>query len=165
MSLYSEWKKIAFEQASEEEAVKFWNEYCAVEKTIYEKVLEDPTTTIKGTVADLALEYGVDNVTFTGFIDGINTSIEQEIDLEELEEGTVVELNIDMEKLYFNMLEAKADWLYTLPKWEEILTEEKRKEIRKEYNSTKTIVKEDKIGRNDACSCGSGKKYKKCCGK
>lgn len=22
-----------------------------------------------------------------------------------------------------------------------------------------------KIGRNDACSCGSGKKYKKCCGK
>lgn len=28
-----------------------------------------------------------------------------------------------------------------------------------------TIVKEDKIGRNDPCVCGSGKKYKKCCGK
>ena len=28
-----------------------------------------------------------------------------------------------------------------------------------------TIVKEKKIGRNDACPCGSGKKYKKCCGK
>ena len=25
--------------------------------------------------------------------------------------------------------------------------------------------KVDKIGRNDPCSCGSGKKYKKCCGK
>ncbi len=25
--------------------------------------------------------------------------------------------------------------------------------------------KKDKIGRNDPCSCGSGKKYKKCCGK
>jgi uncharacterized protein len=24
---------------------------------------------------------------------------------------------------------------------------------------------EPKIGRNDACSCGSGKKFKKCCGK
>jgi len=24
---------------------------------------------------------------------------------------------------------------------------------------------EDKIGRNDNCPCGSGKKYKKCCGK
>ena len=23
---------------------------------------------------------------------------------------------------------------------------------------------EPKIGRNDPCSCGSGKKYKKCCG-
>lgn len=23
---------------------------------------------------------------------------------------------------------------------------------------------EDKIGRNDPCPCGSGKKYKKCCG-
>ena len=26
------------------------------------------------------------------------------------------------------------------------------------------IVKEKKIGRNDPCPCGSGKKYKKCCG-
>lgn len=26
------------------------------------------------------------------------------------------------------------------------------------------IVKEDKVGRNDLCPCGSGKKYKKCCG-
>jgi preprotein translocase subunit SecA len=24
---------------------------------------------------------------------------------------------------------------------------------------------EPKVGRNDPCSCGSGKKYKKCCGK
>nr|WP_307776250.1 YchJ family metal-binding protein [uncultured Cetobacterium sp.] len=28
-----------------------------------------------------------------------------------------------------------------------------------------TIVKEVRIGRNDPCTCGSGKKYKKCCGK
>jgi hypothetical protein len=26
------------------------------------------------------------------------------------------------------------------------------------------IMKHDKIGRNDTCTCGSGKKYKKCCG-
>ena len=32
-------------------------------------------------------------------------------------------------------------------------------------NPPKTIVAEKKIGRNDPCSCGSGKKYKKCCGK
>lgn len=28
-----------------------------------------------------------------------------------------------------------------------------------------TIKKEEKIGRNDPCLCGSGKKYKKCCAK
>ena len=26
-------------------------------------------------------------------------------------------------------------------------------------------VKKVKVGRNDPCPCGSGKKYKKCCGK
>jgi len=26
------------------------------------------------------------------------------------------------------------------------------------------IVRGDKVGRNDPCPCGSGKKYKKCCG-
>ncbi len=30
--------------------------------------------------------------------------------------------------------------------------------------NTKTIVNEVQIGRNDPCICGSGKKYKKCCG-
>jgi preprotein translocase subunit SecA len=28
----------------------------------------------------------------------------------------------------------------------------------------KTVVKNDKVGRNDLCPCGSGKKYKKCHG-
>ncbi len=27
-----------------------------------------------------------------------------------------------------------------------------------------TVVKGDKVGRNDPCPCGSGKKFKKCCG-
>ena len=28
----------------------------------------------------------------------------------------------------------------------------------------KPVVNKDKVGRNDLCPCGSGKKYKKCCG-
>lgn len=32
-------------------------------------------------------------------------------------------------------------------------------------NKKKTIKKENSIGRNDICPCGSNKKYKKCCGK
>ncbi len=31
-------------------------------------------------------------------------------------------------------------------------------------NPTKTRRVENKIGRNEPCPCGSGKKYKKCCG-
>jgi SWIM/SEC-C metal-binding protein len=31
-------------------------------------------------------------------------------------------------------------------------------------NPPKTVVAEKKVGRNDPCPCGSGKKYKKCCG-
>jgi preprotein translocase subunit SecA len=35
----------------------------------------------------------------------------------------------------------------------------------REAPKQKPIINDDKIGRNDACPCGSGKKYKKCCGK
>ena len=32
-------------------------------------------------------------------------------------------------------------------------------------NPPKTKIAEKKVGRNEPCPCGSGKKYKKCCGK
>ena len=32
-------------------------------------------------------------------------------------------------------------------------------------NPPQTRVAEAKVGRNEPCPCGSGKKYKKCCGK
>ena len=74
-------------------------------------------------------------------------------------------LEIDPEKLYYNMVEAKATWLYGLPQWESILTEEKRKELYKLQKASGTVRKPHKIGRNDPCPCGSGKKYKHCCGR
>jgi uncharacterized protein YecA (UPF0149 family) len=33
-----------------------------------------------------------------------------------------------------------------------------------DFNTT-TFIAEKKVGRNEACHCGSGKKYKKCCGR
>ena len=97
--------------------------------------------------------------------DGINTSLKQALDLESLESGTVISLDVDFEKLYFNMLDAKADWLYHLKEWDDVLSEEKRHEITKEFRASKVFVKQETVGRNDPCPCGSGKKYKKCCGK
>ena len=35
----------------------------------------------------------------------------------------------------------------------------------KDDTTTKTQAKSNKVGRNDPCPCGSGKKYKNCCGK
>jgi len=40
-----------------------------------------------------------------------------------------------------------------------------QKKIREqEFGPVKTVVKAKEPGRNDPCPCGSGKKYKKCCG-
>jgi len=51
------------------------------------------------------------------------------------------------------------------------MMEEELKHLRplpeKEYKSSShgelTVIKGEKVGRNDPCPCGSGKKYKKCC--
>lgn len=77
-----------------------------------------------------------------------------------------MEVEIEPEKLFFNMLKADADYLYGLPQWEDILGGEKMLSIAKEYKQSRTVRRESpKIGRNDPCPCGSGKKYKHCCGR
>ncbi|MCU9815505.1 SEC-C domain-containing protein [Paraclostridium sp. AKS73] len=34
-----------------------------------------------------------------------------------------------------------------------------------EGQGNRPVKKDEEIGRNDECPCGSGKKYKKCCGR
>jgi preprotein translocase subunit SecA len=56
-----------------------------------------------------------------------------------------------------------------------VAEEEKMKETQKNMkaagaegksdNAQISAKKKDEVGRNDPCPCGSGKKYKKCCGK
>ena len=77
----------------------------------------------------------------------------------------MVSLEFDVEKLYYNMVEAQADWLYELPQWDALLTKERRKELFLSQRKSNTVVKDKKVGRNEPCPCGSGKKYKQCCGK
>ena len=78
---------------------------------------------------------------------------------------TEIDLDVDFEKLYFNMHKADADYLWSLEEWNEVLPEERRKEIYDDYRRSRTVHVEKKPGRNDPCPCGSGKKYKNCCGK
>ena len=143
----------------------FWSTYFAIEKEIYEKLLENPDEEVKGTVKELAARYGQEVFTMVGFLDGINESLKEPNPIETMEEDTVVSLAFDKEKLYKNMVDAKADWLYELPQWDKIFEPERKKVLYKEQKNSGTIRKEKKIGRNEPCPCGSGKKYKHCCGK
>ena len=166
MALLQQWRDTAYSRQMDKNTVqKFWGTYFEIEKNIYAQLLENPDEEVKGTVKELAEKYNVEVFTMTGFLDGINESLKEENPIEEMEEDTVVSLAFDKEKLYKNMVAAKADWLYELPQWENIFSEEKRKELYKEQKASGTIRNEKKIGRNDPCPCGSGKKYKKCCGK
>ncbi|HYE81330.1 MAG TPA: SEC-C metal-binding domain-containing protein [Clostridia bacterium] len=165
MSLFENWRSTAYNnEQDEKEQKKFWEGYFSMEESIYEKLLSNPTEIVEGTLKELAEKYETDILMFTGFLDGINDSLVNPVKLEELEESSSIKLEIDFEKLYYNMLAAKAEWLYGLPQWDSILTAEKRKEITKEQRLSGTVIKPKEPGRNDPCPCGSGKKYKKCCG-
>lgn len=165
MSLLSDWRESAYSlDINSNEGKAFWNNYFVIEKGIYEQLLADPSFVECGTVAELAAKYNTTIQIMVGFLDGINDSLVTPNPIEEMTEDTEVSLNFDNEKLYYNMVGADADWLYGLPQWDNILTEARRKELYLEQKKSGTVRKEKKIGRNDPCPCGSGKKYKKCCG-
>lgn len=164
MNLYKQWTDSVVEFVKTRGEAIFWKEYGEVETKFYSKLLGERISKLEGKFEDLAKEYQVSTIHFMGILDGLNESFEEELDLEKIQENSEINSKINFEKLYFNMLDAKADYLYGLSQWEGIFSKEKRKEIQKQYRDSKTIVKEDKIGRNDPCPCGSGKKYKKCCG-
>ena len=166
MSLMKQWEDMVSVFNNDAQAQqKFWTDYYLHEKAIYEKLLENPTEVISGTVQELADRFEMDVVLFGGFLDGINESLKEANPVAEIEADSQVKIDIDLEKLYYNMVAAKAEWLYELPQWNDLLSEEKRKELYKAQKRSMIVVKGKKIGRNDPCPCGSGKKYKFCCGK
>ncbi len=57
-----------------------------------------------------------------GFIDGISESLKEDLDLDAIEADGEVSIKIDWEKLFYNMCAVEAEWLYTLPEWEGILS-------------------------------------------
>ncbi|MDD2981225.1 MAG: SEC-C metal-binding domain-containing protein [Hespellia sp.] len=164
--LLDQWRDMAYSKEMDNAALQqFWGTYFNIEKEIYEQLLNEPDTEVKGTVKELAEKYGQELLTMVGFLDGINDSLKAENPIETMTEDTAVSLAFDKEKLYKNMVDAKADWLYELPQWDNIFDEATKKALYLEQKKSGTVVKEKKIGRNDPCPCGSGKKYKKCCGR
>ena len=142
----------------------FWKEYSETETRVYAHILESKEPRLTGKFSELTAKFEADPVIFMGFLDGIQTSLNNPFELDAVTEDTDIDLDIDFEKLYFNMLKADADYLYTLKAWEGIFSEDKIMQIIKDFKRSKIVHKEKEPGRNDPCPCGSGKKYKKCCG-
>ncbi len=166
MALLQQWHDMAYsETANKGDLQRLWSDYFQKEKEIYAQLLKTPDKAVKGTVKELADKYEVDLMTMTGFLDGINDSLKKANPIDEMEEDTKVSLGFDKELLYKNMVGAGADWLYNLEEWNEIFDEDKRKALYREQKESTTVHKDKKIYPNDPCPCGSGKKYKKCCGK
>jgi len=163
MSLYEQWMAKAYDKEGRI-IPAYWDIYMPAEQKVYENILENRTGLIEGGAAELAARFGMPVEDICGFIDGINETQPEPIKTDELTGETPVRLVIDFEKLYKKMVEYKAEHLYTLPQWDGIFTPERRKELYWEQKKSRTVVKGQKIGRNDPCPCGSGKKYKKCCG-
>ena len=164
MALLQEWQKIAYnEKANQGDLQRFWQRYFLLEKGVYEKLLTNPDEVVQGTVKELAEKYNLSVMEMTGFLDGINDSLIEQNPIETMEEDTHVSLAFDKKKLYMNMVDAKADWLYELPMWDNIFDKETKRELYLEQKKSGTVIVGKKVGRNDPCPCGSGKKYKKCC--
>ena len=166
MALLEQWQKIAYnEKTNKQELQKFWQRYFLLEKGVYEKLLTNPEEKVEGTVKELAEKYGLSVLEMAGFLDGINESLVEANPIDTMEEDTRVSLAFDNEKLYKNMVDAKADWLYELPMWDNIFDAETKKRLYLEQKKSGTVIVGRKVGRNDPCPCGSGKKYKFCCGR
>lgn len=166
MALLNEWNKIAYNQnADKGELQKFWNNYFRKEQRVYEKLLSNPDEIVEGTVKELAEKYNLSILEMTGFLDGINDCLVAPNPIDDMDEDTKVSLAFDKKKLYKGMVAARAEWLYQLPMWDDIFDKKTQRALYLEEKKSGTIVVGKKIGRNDPCPCGSGKKYKKCCGK
>lgn len=165
MSLYKSWTDMVVDYVKTKGENAFWREYSSLETRIYKDLLANHQEVVKTTIADLSKKYETTDEFIMGFVDGINDSLNNPYDLETVDNSTELAFDINLETLYYNMLDAKAEYLYNLPQWDGIFSVEKRKEIQKQYKDSKTVKNEVKVGRNDPCPCGSGKKYKKCCGK
>ena len=140
MGYYKTWMDKSEDASNRQEYMEYINRYYALEKVAYEKILgayPDNGEFLSGTAAELAkkLEFPKDSMdVFVGFIDGIKSSLTNgdELDMDAIDDDYQINLSIDYEKLYYNMRDAKADWLYNIKAWKDILSEEKRNEITKE---------------------------------
>ena len=163
MALLEQWQKVAYnEKADRGELQRFWQRYFLLEKGVYEQLLTNPDEKVEGTVKELAEKYNLSVMEMTGFLDGINDSLVEANPIDTMEEDTKVNLVFDKEKLYKNMVDAKADWLYELPQWKEIFDDEKRRALFLEQKKSVTILVRAEAVRNTNTAAEDSPPYLNC---
>lgn len=167
MSYFDDWNENIEAKNNQAGLSDYAGRYYELETQAYKQILAAyPETTWQAPAKEMAatLGFGEDMDIYLGFLEGISTSLKNSLDLPAIVDETDVELDIDFEKLYWNMHEASAKWLYELEEWNNVYSAEERVQMTKAFNREHIAVS-NRIGRNDPCTCGSGKKYKNCCGK
>jgi hypothetical protein len=164
MTIYENWIKSAYD-ADGNVIKKFWDVHMPAEQKVYEEMLTANNPVISGTMAELSERYKMPPESVAGFLDGISGALDTEFEMNELTEDSKIHANVNFETLYKKMVEYDAKHLLALSQWDNVLSSEERGRLYKEQKSSGTVVREgEKTGRNDPCPCGSGKKFKKCCG-
>jgi preprotein translocase subunit SecA len=162
-TLHEMWRKAAYgEQGTGDK--KHWAVYMPLEQKIYEDMLASKQCRLTGALTDLAKQYNMKPEYVCGFLDGIKEAVNEELEPETVNEDYIVDISFEPERLFKKMVEYKAKHLYTLPQWDAYFDKETQDRMIDEQKSSGTYVRGEKPGRNDPCPCGSGKKYKKCCG-
>ena len=99
MSLYQDWQELIDNQ-TEDTFEAFWKEYAETETKLYSHILENHTEHLSGTVAELVEKFECNKTIFVGFLDGINSSLNKEMDLESVTDDTVIDLDIEAEYFF-----------------------------------------------------------------
>jgi hypothetical protein len=166
MGIYEDWIALAYNKQGQTNNAT-WDAYLPQEQRIYEDLLRSSRKRLTGTVAELSQNYGMSSVNFSGFLDGINEALDKPLDVDnfkQLTDDSQLDLSFSFETLYKKMVEFKADHLYKLKEWDTVFSPERQEELYTEQKRSTTMRKTREPGRNDPCPCGSGLKYKKCCG-
>ena len=163
MSIYENWLGMAYTKDGGTDK-QLWAKYMPLEQAVYEELLSTKTNSVSGTVSELANRFNMPAEYVCGLIDGVNDCLDEFIELKELEEDSHITISFGFPELYKKMVEYKADHLYNLPQWDNVIDASLRRDLYYEQKKSGTIIKEAQPGRNDMCPCNSGKKYKKCCG-
>ena len=141
MALLEQWQKVAYNEKSRQgRFTEILAEIFSSGKRGLRKLLTNPDEKVEGTVKELAEKYELSVMEMTGFLDGINDSLVEPNPIDTMEEDTKVSLAFDKEKLYKNMVDAKADWLYELPQWNEIFDKETKRRLYLEQKKSGTVV-------------------------